>query len=102
MNFNPSVLHEGKILVTARDVNFGYTREMLWKRPLNFQIKSGERIALNGRNGSGKTTLLRLLLGKLEPTKGVLTRTDFKYVYLDQEYSMLRNDLTVYGASGSL
>ena len=96
VNFNPSVLHEGKILVTARDVNFGYTREMLWKRPLNFQIKSGERIALNGRNGSGKTTLLRLLLGKLEPTKGVLTRTDFKYVYLDQEYSMLRNDLTVY------
>lgn len=96
VNFNPSVLHEGKILVTARDVNFGYTMEMLWKQPLNFQIKSGERIALNGRNGSGKTTLLRLLLGKLEPTKGVLTRTDFKYVYLDQEYSMLRNDLTVY------
>ena len=96
VNFNPSVLHEGKVLVTARDVNFGYTEGMLWERPLDFQIKSGERIALRGRNGSGKTTLLRLLLGKLEPTKGVLTRTDFKYVYLDQEYSMLRADLTVY------
>ena len=96
VNFNPSVLHEGKILVTARDMNFGYTTEMLWEQSLDFQIKSGERIALNGRNGSGKTTLLRLLLGKLEPTRGELVRTDFKYVYLDQEYSMLRGDLTVY------
>lgn len=96
VNFNPSVLHEGKILITACDVNFGYTEGMLWRRPLDFKIKSGERIALCGQNGSGKTTLLRLLLGRLEPTEGVLTRADFKYVYLDQEYSMLRADLTVY------
>ena len=96
VNFNPSVLHEGKILVTARDLNFGYSTEQLWEHPLNFQIKSGERIVLDGRNGSGKTTLLRLLLGGLEPTSGELIRTDFKYIYLDQEYSMLRNNLTVY------
>ncbi|MBC5622227.1 ABC-F family ATP-binding cassette domain-containing protein [Butyricimonas hominis] len=97
VNFNPSVLHEGKILLTARDINFGYSTEMLWAHPLHFQIKSGERIALSGRNGSGKTTLLRMLLGKLEPTRGELIRADFKYVYLDQEYSMLRDNLTVYG-----
>ena len=97
VNFNPSVLHEGKILLTARDINFGYSTEMLWAHPLHFQIKSGERIALCGRNGSGKTTLLRVLLGKLEPTSGELIRADFKYVYFDQEYSMLRDNLTVYG-----
>lgn len=96
VNFNPSVLHEGKILVTAHDLNFGYSTEQLWEHPLNFQIKSGERLVLDGRNGSGKTTLLRLLLGGLEPTSGELIRTDFKYIYLDQEYSMLRNNLTVY------
>ena len=61
-----------------------------------FRDQSGERVGLDGKNGSGKTTLLKLLLGQLEPTEGVLSRVDFKYVYVDQECSLLRNNLTVY------
>lgn len=97
MDFNPSQLHTGRVLITACNINFRYTTEFLWKYSLNFEIKSGERIGVRGRNGSGKTTLLRLLLGLLEPTEGMLNRTDFKYVYLDQECSLLREQLTVYG-----
>ncbi len=97
MDFNPSQLHTGRVLITACNINFRYTTEFLWKHSLNFEIKSGERIGVRGRNGSGKTTLLRLLLGLLEPTEGMLNRTDFKYVYLDQECSLLREQLTVYG-----
>ena len=96
VDFNSSQLHEGKILISADGINFGYQSEMLWEEVLTFQIKSGERVGLDGRNGSGKTTLLKLLLGQLEPTKGTLTRADFKYVYVDQECSILRNELTVY------
>ena len=96
VDFNPSQLHEGKTLVTARGVNFSYGMELLWEQALCFEIKSGERVGLDGKNGSGKTTLLKLLLGQLEPTEGVLSRVDFKYVYVDQECSLLRDNLTVY------
>lgn len=95
-DFNTSPLHAGKILVTAKDINYSYGDKPLWKEPLNFQIKSGDRIAIKGGNGSGKTTLLKLITGELLPTEGILQKADFKYIYLDQEYSIINNELTVY------
>jgi ATPase subunit of ABC transporter with duplicated ATPase domains len=60
--FDNSVLHKGKILFTARNINYGYDNQLLWKDNLNFQITSEERIALKGLNGSGKTTLIKITL----------------------------------------
>jgi ABC-2 type transport system ATP-binding protein len=40
---------------------------------LNLSIDEGEVYALLGHNGAGKTTTLRLLLGLLEPSKGIIT-----------------------------
>lgn len=94
--FDNSSLHRGKILFTATGVNFSYNNELLWNEDLNFQIISGERIALKGANGSGKTTLIKLILGTLQPTKGIVYRADNKSVYIDQDYSLIDNDLTVY------
>lgn len=97
IDFNTSSLHSGKTLVTARQVNMTYgVAPFLWSEPLNFQIRSGERIVVRGKNGSGKTTLLRLITGVLEPSEGTLITTGFKYVYLDQEYSIIRNELSVF------
>ncbi len=95
-DFNSPDLHIGKILVTAKDLNFGYGESRLWQDPLNLQIKSGDRIRFSGNNGAGKTTLLKLLLGELEPTEGTITRADFKYIYIDQEYSIVQPHLTVF------
>lgn len=95
-DFGESGLHAGKILVSAKDINFSYDANPLWKDSLNFQIKSGERILLRGSNGSGKTTLLKLITGQLLPQQGMLDLADFTYVYLDQEYSIINNGLTVY------
>lgn len=95
IDFNTSDLHAGKILVDAKAVNFAYGDECLWAAPVSFQVRSGERIAIRGLNGSGKTTLLKIIAGQLQPTVGTLVRADFKYVYLDQEYSMVRDNLTV-------
>lgn len=68
-DFNASHLHTGKILVTARDVNFHYPNHTaspaetphtetaaknLWASPLTFQLRSGDRLSLKGKNGSGK------------------------------------------------
>lgn len=97
IKFDGSALHEGKMLVTAENINFSYDKDKLWPEPFSFRIRSGERIVIEGGNGSGKTTLLKLILGILEPSEGTVTRADnFNYIYIDQEYSLIDNILTVY------
>lgn len=96
-DFNASALHIGKILVTAQNINFHYpdSNTNLWKVPLSFQLRSGNRFCIKGDNGSGKTTLLKLITGELAPTGGTIERADFTYIYLDQEYSLIQNEYTV-------
>ena len=117
-DFNSSSLHNGKTLVTAKNINFGYypnqndndsqnendcpsendtsgsngsklPAQLLWQASISFQLKSGDRLRIEGTNGSGKTTLLKIITGQLEPQEGTLTRADFSYVYLNQEYSII-------------
>ncbi|WP_256009741.1 ribosomal protection-like ABC-F family protein [Desertivirga xinjiangensis] len=95
-NFDRSALHTGKVLITATDVNFGYGSTMLWPEPLTFRISSGERIALKGLNGSGKTSLIQLILGKAEPLSGKIQRANIESVYIDQDYSLIENEVKVY------
>jgi ATPase subunit of ABC transporter with duplicated ATPase domains len=96
IGFDNSELHKGKILATARDMNFSYAGKPLWEQPLNFIIKSGERIAIKGANGSGKTTLIKIILGKLQPQQGSIDRAEVNAIYIDQDYSLINNTLTVY------
>ena len=94
--FDNSELHKGKILFTATDINFAYKTQQIWKDNLNFQITSGERIALKGTNGSGKTTLIKVILSDLEPLVGTIYRADNKSIYIDQDYSLIENHLKIY------
>ena len=94
--FDNSALHKGKILSTATNINFAYNKQPLWTENLDFQVTSGERIALKGRNGSGKTTLIKLILGDIDPQTGTIYRAENKSVYIDQDYSLLDNKLKVY------
>ncbi len=94
--FDDSFLHKGKILFKGNDINFSYTNEMMWSENLAFEILSGERIALKGKNGSGKTTLINIMLGLLEPTWGSLYRAKVNLLYVDQDYSLLNDELKVY------
>ncbi|HJT74891.1 MAG TPA: ATP-binding cassette domain-containing protein, partial [Chitinophaga sp.] len=96
MDFDNSTLHKGKVLLTAKNINFAYNDQLLWKQSLNFQVISGARIAIKGNNGSGKTTLIKMLLGRLRPTSGTLTRADVKAIYIDQDYSLINNQFNVY------
>ncbi len=94
--FDNSALHKGKILIKADEINYSYNNHLLWKDSLIFQIASGERLVLKGLNGSGKTTLIKIILGKLEPQTGSIYRADNKSVYIDQDYSLIDNQLKVY------
>lgn len=41
---------------------------------ISFLINEKEKISLIGRNGAGKTTLLKLIAGKIEPTRGNISK----------------------------
>ena len=41
-------------------------------KDLNFEVRSGETLALTGPNGAGKSSLLRLLAGLLRPSGGAV------------------------------
>lgn len=97
VEFDPSGLHRGKILFAADHINFSYDdREYLWAENLNFRIVSGERIAIRGANGSGKTTLIHVILGKLIPQTGTAFVAENNSVYIDQDYSLVHDHLTLY------
>ncbi|MEO3402527.1 ribosomal protection-like ABC-F family protein [Mucilaginibacter sp. CAU 1740] len=96
MDLDNSSLHNGKVLITVHDANFKYHNNLLWQQNLNFQITSGQRMAIKGQNGSGKTTLIKMLLGKLLPAIGSVTCMNLKNVYIDQDYSLIDPQLKVY------
>jgi ATPase subunit of ABC transporter with duplicated ATPase domains len=89
-------LHRGKKLITATDINFAYNNRLLWRQPLSFSITSGERIVIKGGNGSGKTTLIKIILGEIQPLSGIIDRAETRSIYIDQDYSLIDNKLTVY------
>ncbi|MCZ7555552.1 MAG: ATP-binding cassette domain-containing protein [Bacteroidia bacterium] len=96
LDFGDPDLYQGKILLEALDMNHHFGGDLLWSAPLRFTIRSGERISLCGANGSGKSTLLRLLLGDIEPAVGAVQRARMHAVFIDQDYSLIRDERTVY------
>jgi ATPase subunit of ABC transporter with duplicated ATPase domains len=99
--FEESSLHIGKTLVEAKEVNLKINGRNLWHQNLNFRIKSGDRIALKGTNGSGKTSLINLIIGNRQPTSGEISRANFNYVYVDQDYSLIKTEMKVYDMAQS-
>ncbi|MDE6585970.1 MAG: ABC-F type ribosomal protection protein [Clostridia bacterium] len=64
-------------------------------QPVTFEIKRGERIALEGKNGSGKSSLLKLLCGQDIKHSGVLNVASNLIVsYVPQDTSHLNGILT--------
>ncbi|MBV4359725.1 ribosomal protection-like ABC-F family protein [Pinibacter aurantiacus] len=96
IGLNNSGLHKGKILIDAKDINYKYGEEQLWENSLTFLITSGERIAIKGLNGSGKTTLIKIMLGEFEPAMGKIDCAANKAIYIDQDYSLIDDRLTIY------
>ena len=95
IDIGSSGMHRGKLLVDAELINYTYGTKWLWE-PVTFQLRSGERIHIAGNNGTGKTTLVRMITGELLPGQGTIYRSDFKYLYLDQDYTMINRSLSVY------
>jgi zinc transport system ATP-binding protein len=65
---------EERILLACRDVSLGYEHKPLLEH-LDFEVKSGDYVAVLGENGSGKSTLLKSLLGLTPPLAGTVDRS---------------------------
>ncbi|HEY0673968.1 MAG TPA: ABC-F family ATP-binding cassette domain-containing protein, partial [Longimicrobiales bacterium] len=54
-------------------------------KDVTFSVARGDRWGLVGRNGTGKTTLVNVIAGRLEPTRGSVSRASgLKITLLDQ------------------
>ncbi|SMC65851.1 ABC-F family ATP-binding cassette domain-containing protein [Moheibacter sediminis] len=94
--FDNSNLHQGKMLFKTENINFTYNSKSVWEDDLDLEIVSGERIIIKGENGSGKTTLINLILGKIKPSKGEIFRSEIQSIYIDQDYSLIQNQFSIY------
>ena len=63
--------------------------------PASFEVRRGERIAIEGRNGSGKSSLLKILMGEsIEHTGTVRLGSGLVVSYVPQDTSHLRGSLS--------
>ncbi|HWH11137.1 MAG TPA: ABC transporter ATP-binding protein [Solirubrobacteraceae bacterium] len=72
--------------VSMRGVRFGYGATAVL-RGIDFEIDSGETVALVGPNGSGKSTLLRLLLGLRQADAGTIALSGHELSTLDLRHA---------------
>lgn len=56
------------------EVAFGYSKDKILYRNVDFGVDLDSRIAIVGPNGAGKSTLLKLMVGTLEPVDGMVKR----------------------------
>jgi ATPase subunit of ABC transporter with duplicated ATPase domains len=98
--FDNSNLHKGKKIFSAKKINISYVTDSndkyLWKNSIDIEIFSGDRIAIKGNNGAGKTTLIKIILGTLVPQKGMIESSSPNCVFIDQDYSAINNNRTIY------
>ena len=60
-------------LLSVRNVSFRYPNtDAPALKPISYEVRRGEVVAVMGANGSGKTTLIHLMAGLLRPTAGEL------------------------------
>lgn len=68
----PPPVRTGKVITSLDSVDLGYPTKTVVSN-VNFQIVSGDHVAIVGLNGAGKSTFLKTLSRELKPLKGELT-----------------------------
>ena len=59
-------------VLIVREISKSYDAKCLFTG-LDFQVRRGERVAIQGANGAGKSTLLKILAGQEHPDSGAVT-----------------------------
>ncbi|RKL13206.1 Protein GCN20 [Fusarium oxysporum] len=61
-------------IVQMSEVTFGYNKDNILLRNVDLDVQLDSRIGIVGPNGAGKTTILKLLIGKLDPSSGLISQ----------------------------
>ncbi|KAL2136437.1 hypothetical protein VTI74DRAFT_3670 [Chaetomium olivicolor] len=61
-------------IIQMTGVTFGYTKDKILLKNVDLDVQLDSRIGIVGPNGAGKTTVLKLLIGKLQPTSGIISQ----------------------------
>ena len=95
LRMEPLPYHK-EVLVLAEDLCLCYgNREVL--SGVNFAVRRGDRMSVQGKNGCGKSSILKLILGEQITYRGELTvGSGIKISYVSQDTSHLRGSLTEY------
>lgn len=91
MNIMNEEAIRGQIILRANNVSGHIQHKKLWN-PVQFFIRSGEKVALIGANGAGKTTLLKKIVQRDE---GITISPSIKMGYFTQHLSILDEQLTI-------
>ena len=94
--------HPKALLAEARDLSVDYGTGPVFP-PLRFEIRRGERVALQGRNGCGKSSILKLLCGEDIPHTGTLeTASGLIVSYIPQSAEGLSGTLSDFCTAGGV
>lgn len=91
-------METNQTLLTITDGFVSYQQQEPILNNLSLSLKSRQRIALRGNNGSGKSTLVKAIMNDNAVVKTgnwMLPKLD-EIGYLDQHYSTLSDELTVF------
>lgn len=83
--------------INKGNILFSNSKASLWTDPISFILTGPEKLAIQGPNGSGKSSLIKALTG-VTPKDALLggwNLGDLNYAVLDQEYQILKPELSV-------
>lgn len=90
--------------VSFENVSFGYNPETPLIKDLNFEVKSGQTVAIVGPTGAGKTTLINLLMRFYDVDGGAIkidgiSTMDMKREDVRSMFGMVLQDAWLYNAT---
>ena len=89
-------------LVLADNLQIEYNDKVIF-RPVSFEVKNGDRIAIVGKNGIGKSSVLKLLLGDEIHYKGVFkVANGLKISYVSQNTESLSGNLKLFAQENKI
>ena len=91
-----SLAHHAQQLVTFSGLSLHYDGRAVCG-PLDFTLRQGERVALEGKNGSGKSSILKAILGRpLDHTGRITLASGLVISYVPQDTDHLRGSLSAF------
>ena len=101
LKISPLTYHSD-VLVSFSDVAVSYDGNIVCQ-PISFEVRKGDRVAIDGCNGSGKSSLLKLIVSETIEHTGVITvGSGLKISYLPQDTSHLCGTLSDFAEKSNI